>query len=249
MNKEIIKSQAQTIAQVFEKQTQHKMSTSCALEILSALYGHKNYNMLANYIKPETALNEMPAFEKVHAKNAPGDSEYDNECVIISSGGRKLKSPGHPAECSYIRVTDRADHEIAYWASNEWAEDPEIVMGAIMGALKGHDESLKLPQFAVEKKKNNGIKPIAQPLAPEELKRIIEDNDGLCEVIISMSMDSFYDGIDAVNDFTQYSIVGDNTVEFDGEDMRVSVTDISYEPVGAQDGIIFIKVSSVLTID
>ena len=246
MNKEIIKSQAQTIAQVFEKQTQHKMTNSCALEILSALYGHKNYNLLANYIKPETAFNEISDFEKTHAENAPSD--YDNECVIISLGGRKLKSPSYPEECSYIRVTDRADHEIAYWTSNEWAEDPEIVMGAILGALKGNDDSLKLPQFAVEKEKNI-INTISQALTSEEIKLIIEEKDGFCEVIVPIGMDCFYEGIDAVNDLAQSLIIGDNQVEFDGEDMIVSVTNISYKPVGVQNGMILVQVSSFLTVD
>lgn len=248
MNKEIIKSQAQTIAQVFEKQTQHKMTNSCALEILSALYGHKNYNLLANYIKPETAFKELSDFEKPHAENAPNDSEYDNECVIVFLGGRKLKSPAYPEECSYVRVTDRADHEIAYWTSNEWQEDPEIVMGALLGSLKGSNDSLKLPQFAVEKDKKS-IKAISQPLCSNEMKIIIYEKNGMCEVIVPMDMEFFYDGIDAVNDLAQELIVGDNKVEINDEDMRVSVTDISYKPVGVENGSILVQVHCVLIAD
>ena len=74
MNKEIIKNQAQTIVQVFEKQTKHKMTNSCALEILSSLYGCKDYNLLANYIKPETAFNELSDYEKSQVEKSPGDS-------------------------------------------------------------------------------------------------------------------------------------------------------------------------------
>jgi hypothetical protein len=38
--------------------------------------------------------------------------------------------------CSYIRFVDADDNEIAYWVCDEWAESPQEVMGAIMGAIQ-----------------------------------------------------------------------------------------------------------------
>jgi hypothetical protein len=46
-----------------------------------------------------------------------------------------------PLGCTYIRMLDsRTGGELLYWSCTEWQEEPENVMGAIMGALcKGAD--------------------------------------------------------------------------------------------------------------
>jgi hypothetical protein len=36
-----------------------------------------------------------------------------------------------------MRVLDAAGREQGYWTSEEWREDPEVVMGAIVGCLLG----------------------------------------------------------------------------------------------------------------
>jgi hypothetical protein len=59
------------------------------------------------------------------------------ECVIPLANGRELRCPAYPLECSYVRIVGASGKEIAYWASEEWAEDAEVVMGAILGAAKG----------------------------------------------------------------------------------------------------------------
>jgi hypothetical protein len=38
--------------------------------------------------------------------------------------------------CSYVRFVDADDNELAYWTSDEWEEDPQLVMGAIMGCIQ-----------------------------------------------------------------------------------------------------------------
>ena len=40
-----------------------------------------------------------------------------------------------PNGCSYVRFLDADKYETAYWASDEWRDAPEKVMGAVMGAL------------------------------------------------------------------------------------------------------------------
>lgn len=61
-------------------------------------------------------------------------NEYGEECVTQKIGSiRQIRTPAHPAECDYVRVLVDG-LEIAYWSSDEWADDPMTVMGAIFGA-------------------------------------------------------------------------------------------------------------------
>ncbi|MDZ4130905.1 MAG: hypothetical protein U1E02_43050, partial [Hydrogenophaga sp.] len=81
--------------------------------------------------------------EKQHAldclRNDPGYGDsFGDECVITTHSGRELRSPSFPDPCDYLRVTQHG-FELAYWSSNEWQEDPEV-LGAIMGCLQ-HGEA------------------------------------------------------------------------------------------------------------
>ncbi len=40
-----------------------------------------------------------------------------------------------PQGVEYVRFTSRAGHELLYYDQKEWADEPQEVMGAIMGAL------------------------------------------------------------------------------------------------------------------
>lgn len=70
----------------------------------------------------------------------------DGECIVLSilrtgKGTAEVLCPAFPAPCSYIRI-EHQGQEVTYWDSAEWAEDPEGVMGAIMGAvreMRGYD--------------------------------------------------------------------------------------------------------------
>lgn len=71
-----------------------------------------------------------------HALASLGN-EYGDECVTQNVGSvRQIRTPAYPSECDYVRVVVD-DLEIAYWVSDEWADDPETVMGAIFGAATG----------------------------------------------------------------------------------------------------------------
>ncbi len=59
------------------------------------------------------------------------------ECVIRLGNGNTVCTDSYgsnPAGSSYVRVCAPDGREISYWTYTEWAEDPQLVMGAILGA-------------------------------------------------------------------------------------------------------------------
>jgi len=63
--------------------------------------------------------------------------DYGSECVIQLANGNTIRTDtyaSNPAGSSYVRVCAPDGDEIAYWAYTEWAEDPQLVMGAFLGA-------------------------------------------------------------------------------------------------------------------
>jgi hypothetical protein len=65
------------------------------------------------------------------------NEDYGTECVIQLGNGNTIRTDtydSNPAGSSYVRICAPGGHEIAYWTYTEWAEDPQLVMGAILGA-------------------------------------------------------------------------------------------------------------------
>lgn len=90
-----------------------------------------------------------------------GDAVFDGESVIELPGDISLHMPAHPLPCEYLRVVDRSvgkGVELMYWSSDEWRDQPEEVIGAVMGLLKGFQptlavalEKLRVPPLAYER--------------------------------------------------------------------------------------------------
>lgn len=57
--------------------------------------------------------------------------------VPLPGGGYFVfeSAEANPNGTSYVRVVDARGGEVAFWISDEWAEEPEHVMGAICGAM------------------------------------------------------------------------------------------------------------------
>lgn len=247
MNKSIIQAQAEALIRATKYFAGKNIKHSEALDILSALYQFKNYNELANYIKPETAFNELDDMEKIHAEDNL-DTEYENECTIVATHGRKICMPAYPEECSYIRIVDRANHEIMYWNYEEWQEDPQDVMGAIMGALNG-GVPRQLPEFLQELPKKGKAKKefaiLTQPLDNEARKNWIESDKAL-SVVLELSEDEFRLNMDELNDMVEERILGENN-EFmvdDENSASIYLQDISYKVVGQKEGSLLVEVST-----
>lgn len=105
-------------------------SSGVALEEL-----HADSKELAQALQEQYALSYV---EVTHALSNLGSvDDYEDECVVdILDTPRQLRCPSYPEECSYVRVTVDG-LEVAYWDSQEWQEDPTVVMGAFMGAARG----------------------------------------------------------------------------------------------------------------
>ena len=59
----------------------------------------------------------------------------DDELVIpLPNGGKLCCGPWLDRYGGHVTVRDADGNEIIYWAAEEWAEEPELVMGAIFGA-------------------------------------------------------------------------------------------------------------------
>lgn len=72
-------------------------------------------------------------FSKTHS---PIDES--NECSIPLANGLNLVAESENSNSSgtsYVRFVDKNGFERAYWESSEWEEDPECVMGAIIGVM------------------------------------------------------------------------------------------------------------------
>lgn len=66
------------------------------------------------------------------------DADYGAECVVPLSNGRAIHTPAFPDDCDYVRIV-QAGHELGYWTSDEWRDDPACAMGAIMGCARAGD--------------------------------------------------------------------------------------------------------------
>lgn len=66
-------------------------------------------------------------------------SDYDVERYAISK--KTGATLCFDARCgSYVRICDPDEQELVYWIFDEWAEDPELVLGALVGCLLGGAE-------------------------------------------------------------------------------------------------------------
>ena len=79
----------------------------------------------------------MPGTGKIDGpyRDGPTLGITDDE-MVLTFGVHFLVFPKYPHPCSYVRIVDRHTlAEKAYWICDEWAEAPEEVMGAIIGAM------------------------------------------------------------------------------------------------------------------
>lgn len=105
------------------------------LNILAQAHGYKDYNAWKASLSPSRIDKLLTPAELAHVACSDG-VEYGNEGVVRTSNGFELRFDAQDEEgTSYVRVCDPLGREIAYWVENEWAEEPRLVMGAILNCL------------------------------------------------------------------------------------------------------------------
>ena len=57
------------------------------------------------------------------------------EVQIVADTGVTIAAPAYPCDCYYVRLLDDQGREVGYWDNAEWQDDPQLVMGAIIGAI------------------------------------------------------------------------------------------------------------------
>lgn len=130
-------AQAKKSARALEKALERNGITlqhGKALDVLASLCGRQDWNALSQALSPEGVDSLLSHGERQHAADAAGD-DYGRENMLVAHTGFQLRYSAETEMCDYVRVCDPLGRELVYWTSSEWAEDPEVVMGAMLGAL------------------------------------------------------------------------------------------------------------------
>ena len=67
--------------------------------------------------------------------------DKENECSVRVSDRMSLVCPAYPESCSYLRLVVNDENELAMWTWEEWRDDPQTVIGAMMGMI--NEEQIK----------------------------------------------------------------------------------------------------------
>lgn len=130
---------AKTTARVLERFMERlgfDLKHGQALDALAVMAGAGNWSALANGELSEAAVNRHLLDVELRHVEENRDNSYGQECALVAHTGFELRySASADENLTYVRVCDPLGREVGYWVDDEWKEDPQIVMGAILGAL------------------------------------------------------------------------------------------------------------------
>lgn len=129
--------QATKLARSLEKALATQSLTLChgqALDTLARMQGFADWNSWKCQLEESGWNQQLDSTEMAHARDSAG-TQYDNEAALIAHTGFELRYDTDDELLTYVRVCDPLGRELAYWTHEEWQEDPQLVMGAIIGAL------------------------------------------------------------------------------------------------------------------
>lgn len=129
--------QAKKLARNLEKALSRKgveLAHGKTLDVLAMAAGHIDWNSFSTVLSQEGIDKQLNPYELEAARNSEGDC-YGREAMVVAHNGFQLRYSDETEMCEYVRVCDPLGREIAYWDNQEWAEDPQLVMGAMLGAL------------------------------------------------------------------------------------------------------------------
>ncbi|MNR71500.1 hypothetical protein D3C71_21280 [compost metagenome] len=105
-----------------------------ALDALAAMSGFANWAAFGRQMSAEAIDARLGVIEREHIEANKGVT-YGAECAVVAHNGFELRYDVGDEFLTYVRICDPLGREIAYWTYEEWAEDPQLVMGGILGAL------------------------------------------------------------------------------------------------------------------
>lgn len=129
--------QAKAAARTLEKELTARgleLAHGQALDVLAKLAGKHDWKQVAREREPAALDARLMPMELEHIRENTGN-DYGEEAALLVHNGFQLRYSAEGEAPDYVRVCDPLGREIAYWVSREWQDDPELVMGAILGAL------------------------------------------------------------------------------------------------------------------
>ncbi len=112
----------------------HEVSHGHVLDALSAAAGYRDWNSMSAAHSLAAVDRGLHDFEHAHIEGSQGD-EYGDEVALVAHTGYQLRYGQDGDLLEYVRVCDPFGRELMFWHYDEWAQDPQVVMGAILGAL------------------------------------------------------------------------------------------------------------------
>ena len=97
-------------------------------------------------------------------------AECEPEFVLELSNGNTIRTgtyEGNPAGSSYVRICAPGGRETGYWAHTEWSEDPQLVMGAILGAAGAANPPAGDPAPPARRTRRRPPAPVDGPVHPD----------------------------------------------------------------------------------
>lgn len=111
-----------------------EMAHGQALDTLSRMQGFADWNAWGSAMSPRAVDRQLLRVEREHIEGYEG-CDYGPEVALLAHTGFELRYARDGELLEYVRVCDPLGREIAYWHYQEWADDPQLVVGAILGAL------------------------------------------------------------------------------------------------------------------
>lgn len=132
------------------------------------------------------------------------DNDYGDECVIKLANGNEIRTDAFPEDVSYVRVVENGK-EIGYWTVDEVAEDPALVLGAILGAAHGATRASESAERYAEESlevwcKANGVR-VVQATEPEVLGMWdwLDESGNACDQSFPTKLDAMQNAYDVFN--------------------------------------------------
>lgn len=95
----------------------------------------------SEWANPATAKTTMVAILRAAGADLSGDEQ-----VLLLLGGARVQGSADGSDVRLVGADGReVDGGSAYWVYDEWVEDPELVMGAILGGAKSLTHLARIP--------------------------------------------------------------------------------------------------------